>query len=225
MKTRVYRYLLLNKPYGVQCDFRDDAATAAAAERRASGGVRGEDRLAGPGPRLTLTDYLLPPGVEPAGRLDQDSEGLVLLTDDGGLMHRLTHPAFHQPKTYLVQVEGVPDEAALAALREGVMVKGRRTAPAQVDLLAAEPSLPPCAIPVRDSFNATAWLLVVLTEGRKRQIRHMTAAVGHPALRLVRLAIGPLRLGDLGPGEWRDLTPQEKDALRAAVGSAPAVPR
>jgi 23S rRNA pseudouridine2457 synthase len=217
MKQRLFRYVLFNKPYGVLCAFRDDGASPG----RAADGAPARART---DVRRTLADYLLPPGVEPAGRLDLDSEGLLLLTDDGDVLHRLAHPRYHQPKTYLVQVEAVPDQGALAALRQGVMIKGYRTAPAQVELLAAEPELAPRAVPVRPCSAPSAWLRIVLAEGRKRQIRHMTAAVGHPTLRLVRVAVGPLSLGDLPPGEWRDLTPEERDALRAAVGSARAMP-
>jgi 23S rRNA pseudouridine2457 synthase len=188
------RYLLLNKPYGVLCAFTD------------------------PEGRPTLADYVSVSGVYAAGRLDLDSEGLVLLTNDGWLIHRLSHPRYHHPKVYLVQVERMPDVEALAALRRGVLVKGRRTAPAQVELLSTEPDLPPRPVPIRKRQTVpTAWLRLVLTEGRKRQVRHMTAAVGFPTLRLVRVAIGPLELRDLPPGQWRDLGPGEMDALRAML--------
>ena len=192
------RYLLLNKPYGVLCSFTDPDY-----ERR-----EGDKRP-------TLADYVDVPGVYPAGRLDFDSEGLVLLTDDGWLIHQLAHPRYQHPKTYLVQVERIPDAEALVMLRKGVAVKGRRTAPAEVELLPVSPDLSPRSKPIRARKTVpTAWLRIVLTEGRKRQVRHMTAAVGHPTLRLVRVAIGPLEVGTLQPGEWRDLTPGELDALR-----------
>lgn len=203
--------MLFNKPYGVLCDFAD-----AESDPRGAGGA------AGSGGRPTLAGYLLPPGVQPAGRLDLDSEGLVLLTDDGELSHRLTHPRYHQPKTYLVQVERVPDEAALLALRAGVSVKGRRSAPAQVEPADGGPAWSRPA-PVAAGLP-TAWLRIVLTEGRKRQVRHMTAAVGHPTLRLVRIGLGSLRLGDLAPGEWRDLTPDELRALRLELGLGSGLP-
>ena len=149
-------------------------------------------------------------GVAPAGRLDYDSEGLMLLTDDGALAHRLTHPRYHLPKTYFVQVEQIPPEAALRALRQGVLVKGELTAPAEVDLLPRRAGVPARAIPVSVPASVpTAWLKLILREGRKRQIRHMTAAVGHPALRLVRVAIGPLTLRGLVPGKSRDMLPDE----------------
>jgi 23S rRNA pseudouridine2457 synthase len=187
-------YLLFNKPYGVLCAFTD------------------------PEGRSTLAEYVDVPAVYPAGRLDLDSEGLVLLTNDGWLIHRLTHPRYRHPKVYLLQVERVPDVHALTALRDGVTVKGRRTAPAQVEHLSKAPDLPPRPKPIRHRKRApTTWLRMVLTEGRKRQARHMTAAVGHPTLRLVRVGIGPLELWDLEPGEWRNLTLGELDALQAML--------
>lgn len=166
----------------------------------------------------TLADYIRLPGVYPAGRLDKDSEGLLILTDDGRLAHLITHPRHRLPKVYLVQVERIPDEAALAALRSGVPIEGRRTRPAQAELLADPPDLPPRPVPIRYRKSVpTAWLRLTLWEGRKRQVRHMTAAVGHPTLRLVRVAIGPLELGNLQPGEWRLLTAQELRALWQAT--------
>ena len=200
--TRACRYLLLHKPYGVLCAFSD------------------------PESRPTLAGYVPVPGVYAAGRLDLDSEGLLLLTDDGWLIHRLGHPRYQHPKTYLVQVEGVPNPEALAAMRRGVVVKGERTAPAQVELLTEEPDLPPRPVPVRERKTVpTAWLRLVLTEGRKRQVRHMTAAVGYPTLRLVRVGLGPLRIGSLEVGAWRDLTPAELDALRAMLPTPPTANR
>ncbi len=195
------RYLVLNKPYGVLCAFTDDEG------------------------RPTLADYVPIAGVYAAGRLDLDSEGLVLLTDDGWLIHRLSHPRYHQPKTYLVQVENEPGQETLVALRRGVRIKGEQTAPAQAELLPEEPDLPPRPVPIRERKTIpTAWLRLVLTEGRKRQVRHMTAAVGHPTLRLVRVAIGPVRLDDLAPGEWRDLTPPELQALADSLNARPPRP-
>jgi 23S rRNA pseudouridine2457 synthase len=159
-------------------------------------------------------------GVYAAGRLDHDSEGLLLLTDDGPLAHALTDPAFAHPRTYWAQVEGVPDAAALRALARGVLVQGRRTRPAEARWLAAEPALPPRPVPIRfRRAIPTAWLEITLGEGRNRQVRRMTAAVGHPTLRLVRAAIGPLRLLELGlaPGAWRALRPDEERALRTSA--------
>lgn len=163
-----------------------------------------------------LGDYISVKDVYPAGRLDHDSEGLMLLTSDGALQHRLTDPKHAHPRTYWVQVEGVPDSADLQALRDGVMVQGRRTRPAEVRLLAREPDLPSRNPPIRFRKSVpTSWIEMTLTEGRNRQVRRMTAAVGHPTLRLVRVAIANLRLGDLAPGDWRDLTVNELESLRA----------
>jgi 23S rRNA pseudouridine2457 synthase len=196
--SHVCRYVVLNKPYDVMCAFTD-----------AEG-------------RPTLADYVDVPGVYAAGRLDRDSEGLLLLTSDGWLGHRLTHPRFRHRKVYLVQVERMPDDTALAALRQGVVIKGRQTAPAEVELLPAAPGLPPRPVPIRYRKNVpTAWLRVTLTEGRKRQVRRMTAAVGHPTLRLVRVAIGPLEVGELAPGAWREVTEAELEALRRLVKKTP----
>ena len=168
-------------------------------------------------------------GVYPVGRLDRDSEGLLLLSDDGALAHALTDPRAGHPRTYWAQVEGEPGDAALRALARGVDVEGRRTRPARVRALAGPPALPPRPVPIRFRKSVpTAWLELVLTEGRNRQVRRMTAAVGHPTLRLVRVAIGPLRLLELGlaPGAWRALRPDEERALRAsAQPSRPASQR
>ncbi len=164
--------------------------------------------------RPTLASYIDLPGVYPAGRLDRDSEGLLLLTDDGGLAAQIAQPRYHLAKVYLAQVERVPDEAALEALRSGVMVKGEETRPAEVALLAGEPDLPPRPVPIRYRKNVpTAWLRLTIREGRNRQVRRMTAAVGHPTLRLVRVAVGPIDLAGLAPGEWRLLAADEVRAL------------
>jgi 23S rRNA pseudouridine2457 synthase len=154
-------------------------------------------------PRATLSDYIDCPGVYPAGRLDRDSEGLLLLTDDGRLQARIADPQFKLPKTYLVQVEGEVGEEALAALRRGVKLKDGLTRPAQAEAIAP-PQLWPRDPPVR--FRKTvpdAWLRLTISEGRNRQVRRMTAAVGLPTLRLVRWAIGDWTLDGLAPGEWR----------------------
>ena len=137
-----------------------------------------------------------------------------MLTDDGGLAHRLTDPRFEHPKTYMVQVERVPEPPALEALRRGVMLKEGRARPAEAELLTEAPPLPDRPVPIRFRKNVpTAWLRLVLREGRNRQVRRMTAAVGHPTLRLVRVAIGPIVLGDLAPGQWAELTGAERAAL------------
>jgi 23S rRNA pseudouridine2457 synthase len=185
-----FRYIALFKPYDVVCQFSDDIG------------------------RLTLKDYVPIPGIYPVGRLDRDSEGLLLLTDDGRLAHRLTDPRFEHPKTYLVQVERTPDHVALEELRRGVVLKDGRTRPAQVELLAQPPALPDRSVPIRIRKNVpTAWLRLTIREGRNRQVRRMTAAVGHPTLRLVRTAIGPITVGALALGQWRELNAHEIAAL------------
>ncbi len=165
--------------------------------------------------RSTLADYIDVPGVYAAGRLDLDSEGLLLLTDDGALNKRLTDPSFAHPRTYLVQVERIPDATALKQLREGVLIRDYRTRPAIAELLTAAPDLPERTPPIRVRQNIpTAWLRLTLTEGRNRQVRHMTAAAGHPTLRLVRSGIGSIGLEGLAPGQWRDLGRAEWESLR-----------
>ena len=185
------RTLVFFKPYGVLSCFTD------------------------PGGRPTLAGFIAVPDVYPAGRLDHDTEGLLLLTSDGALAHRITDPRHKLPKIYLVQVERTPDEAALARLRRGVLLGGRRTRPAEVERLPEPPALPPRPVPIRLRKSVpTAWLKVTLREGQNRQIRRMTAAVGHPTLRLVRVAIGPVVLGELQPGQWRELDGAEAQGLR-----------
>lgn len=176
------RTITFNKPYGVLPCFTDPAG------------------------RPTLADYVNIPDVYAAGRLDQDSEGLMILTSDGALAHRITDPQHKLPKVYLVQVERVPNERAIAQLSQGVVLGGKRTRPAKVRLLVGEPMLSERSVPIRFRKHVpTAWLEITIHEGMNRQIRRMTAAVGHPTLRLVRIAIGAVRLGELKPGEWRDL--------------------
>ena len=175
--------IALNKPYGVLCQFTDRSTP----------------------PRRTLAEFGLPRDVYAAGRLDHDSEGLLLLTDDGALAHRLTDPRHKEPKTYWVQVEGDPSDAQVEALRRGVELNDGPTRPAKARRIDT-PALWPRDPPVR--FRKTvpdAWLEIVISEGRNRQVRRMTAAVGLPTLRLVRVAIGPHRLDGLAPGQWRRL--------------------
>ncbi|HEX6950174.1 MAG TPA: pseudouridine synthase [Nitrospira sp.] len=173
--------------------------------------------------RPTLAGYINLPGVYAAGRLDRDSEGLMVLTSDGALAHRITDPKHKLPKVYWVQVERIPDDATLNRLRRGVLLRGIPTRPAEVRLLSRVPELPDRPVPIRVRLTVpTAWLEIVLQEGMNRQVRRMTAAVGHPALRLVRVAIGPVRLGDLPVGAWRAMTVEEEADLRRRSQSATA---
>ncbi|KQM67896.1 pseudouridine synthase [Sphingomonas sp. Leaf17] len=177
------RLILFNKPFGVLPQFTDRGTVS---------------------PRPTLSAYVDVPGVYPAGRLDLDSEGLLLLTDDGRLQARIADPRFKMPKTYLVQVEGEPGEPALERLRTGVALKDGPTRPAIVARIDA-PELWPRDPPVRFRKTvADCWIALTITEGRNRQVRRMTAAVGHPTLRLVRWRIGDWTLDGIAPGEWRD---------------------
>ena len=163
-------------------------------------------------PRPTLKDYIGVPGVYAVGRLDADSEGLLLLTDDGKLQHRLSDPRFDHPKTYLAQVEGVPTEDALRQLRSGVTLSGFITKPSHVRVIT--PDIPPRDPPIRYRKSIpTAWIELTITEGKNRQVRRMTAAAGLPTVRLIRTAIGELTIGDLEPGQWRYLTARERAGL------------
>jgi 23S rRNA pseudouridine2457 synthase len=171
-----------------------------------------------PDRRPTLADYIDLPGVYAAGRLDLDSEGLLLLTSDGTLAHHITDPQHKLPKVYLAQIERIPNEEALAQLREGVVLNGKKTRPAEVRLLPGDPQLPDRPVPIRFRKNVpTAWVEITLREGLNRQVRRMTAAAGHPTLRLVRVAIGPIALGGLQPGEWRDVTSSEMEQIYSAA--------
>ncbi|MBP5974680.1 rRNA large subunit pseudouridine synthase E [Brasilonema sp. CT11] len=186
-----YRHILFYKPYGVLSQFTKDTPT-----------------------RSTLKDYIDIPDIYPVGRLDWDSEGLVLLTDNGQLQHRLSHPQFGHERTYWVQVERIPDAAALTQLQQGVTIQDYRTRQAKVALLPMEPSLAEREPPIRFRKNVpTAWLEMTLTEGKNRQVRRMTAAVGFPTLRLVRVTIAHLHLDNLQPGQWRELTSGELKLL------------
>lgn len=180
--------ILFNKPYGTLCQFTDESTDP---------------------PRPTLAAYVDRPGVYPAGRLDLDSEGLLLLTDDGRLQARIADPRFKTLKTYLAQVEGDAGEAALEALRRGVMLKDGKTLPAEV-MRIDDPALWPRDPPVRYRKSVPdCWLRLTIREGRNRQVRRMTAAVGHPTLRLVRWRVGDWTLDGLAPGEWREVSARD----------------
>lgn len=186
--------VILNKPYLVLCQF--------------SGGDG----------RETLADYVSLPGVYPAGRLDRDSEGLMLLTDDGRLQARIAEPRRKLPKRYWVQVEGLPDAAALARLERGVHLKDGTARARLARQIDEPPGLWPREPPIRERRSIpTSWLEIVLTEGRNRQVRRMTAAAGLPTLRLVRHAIGPWQLDGLKPGAWRE---ESNEAAWARLSSA-----
>lgn len=193
------RYIIVNKPFEVLTQFTDEAG------------------------RATLKDYVPVPGIYPVGRLDYDSEGLVLLTDDKQLQHRLADPKFKVEKTYWVQVDNIPTEEALTKLRLGVTIKGSKTAPAKVQLLEEAPEVWERSKPIRFRKEIpTSWLEIKISQGMNRQVRRMTAAVGYPTLRLIRPAIGPLTLGTLQPGEHRELTAEEVAQLKdlASKGSS-----
>ncbi len=176
------RYIAFHKPYGVLSQFTPEE------------GAR------------SLAEFGLPADVYPAGRLDKDSEGLLLLTNDGDLVHRLLEPKHDKEKTYWVQVERIPEEAALRALRAGPKLSDHQCLPCQARLID-DPGFPPRDPPIRVRQTVPdCWLEIKLREGKNRQVRRMTAAVGHPTLRLVRIAVGNLRLGDLRPGEWREVS-------------------
>ncbi|MEM9467692.1 MAG: pseudouridine synthase [Actinomycetota bacterium] len=165
--------------------------------------------------RETLADHIDVPEVYPAGRLDRDSEGLLLLPRDRKLRGDLTDATIGHPRTYLVQVEGIPSGDALHHLSTGVDLKDGRTRPAIAEFLEHEPALPPRPVPIRVRKSVPdSWIRLTLTEGKNRQVRRMTAAAGHPTLRLVRIAIGPITLDGLAPGEWDAITPEEKHELR-----------
>ncbi|MBD2766657.1 pseudouridine synthase [Hymenobacter sp. BT664] len=191
------RYLLLNKPYEVLTQFTDEHG------------------------RATLKDFVPVPNVYPVGRLDYDSEGLLLLTDDKQLQHSLSDPRFKVPKTYWAQVEGLISEVALQRLRQGVPIKEGLTTPGEAAEIPEPAHLWPRTPGIRYRASIpTSWLEIQISQGMNRQVRKMCAAVGLPCLRLVRAALAGLSLGELPPGEWRDLTPSEVASLR----SAPATP-
>jgi 23S rRNA pseudouridine2457 synthase len=192
-------YILVNKPYEVLTQFTDEQG------------------------RATLKDFVAIPNIYPVGRLDFDSEGLVLLTDDKQLQHRLSEPRFKVAKTYWVQVEGVPTEEALETLRRGVDIKSGFTSPAEARLLPNDTELWPRSKPVRFRANIpTSWIEITISQGMNRQVRKMTAAVGFPTLRLVRVGIADLRVQGLEPGKWRELTAEEVQALKEDMAAQTA---
>jgi len=177
--------LLLNKPYGVLSKFTDSSG------------------------RPTLAALVPVPGVYPAGRLDADSEGLLVLTSDGSLQSRISNPRHHWPKTYWAQVEGEIGDDAIARLRRGVVLKDGATRPAQARRIPEPPGLWVRDPPIRFRKSVpTGWIELTLREGRNRQVRRMTAAVGHPTLRLIRSSVGPWTLEGLEPGQWRSVDPE-----------------
>lgn len=182
-ESNMPRVILFYKPYGVLSQFTPEPGTS----------------------HRTLKDFLTIPDVYPAGRLDHDSEGLLILTDDGALQHTLTDPRRAHQRTYWAQVEGIPSPEAIALLRRGVQIRDYTTRPAKVRMLDGEPDLPPRDPPIRFRKSIpTSWLELTLIEGRNRQVRRMTAAVGHPTLRLVRVRSGEWTLDGLQPGQWRE---------------------
>lgn len=193
-------YLAFYKPYGVLSQFTDE------------------------GGRETLMGYIPVPGVYSAGRLDYRSEGLLLLSDDGPLLHRLTDPRYAHPKTYLAEVEGVITPEALERLRTEIVVPDAQSFLPHLVERVDPPNLPERSKPVRD-YHPTSWLKLVIQEGKKHQVRRMTAAAGFPTLRLVRVAIGEIELGDLQPGQWRWLREEEIQELKRMTGPGKGSPR
>jgi 23S rRNA pseudouridine2457 synthase len=185
--------LAFHKPYGVLSQFQSDDAR-----------------------HRTLAGFGLPPRVYPIGRLDADSEGLLLLSDEAALNERLLHPRHAHAREYWVEVEGLPAPTAVRDLERGVVVQGRRTLPCRARLIDPAPSIAPRVPPIRMRKSIpTAWIAIELVEGKNRQVRRMTAAVGHPTLRLLRVRIGAFALSDLAVGEWRELTAADRARVLA----------
>lgn len=183
--------IAFNKPWGVLSQFTPDGS-----------------------PNRTLSDFGFPKNIYPIGRLDADSEGLLLLSDEGSLNVRLLDPSQRHARTYWVQVERIPDEESLRRLESGVVIQGRKTLPCRAHLLDPQPDIPPRDPPIRFRKNVPdVWIELELREGRNRQVRRMTAAIGHPTLRLIRVAIGRLGLERIRPGEWCELAPRERNQL------------
>ena len=187
--------IAFHKPYGVISQFTPDGS-----------------------PHRTLAEFSFPPKVYPLGRLDADSEGLLLLSDEPALNTKLLHPRHGHERIYWAQVERIPNELALANLHQGLQVQGRRTLPCRAWILEPQPEVPPRDPPIRLRKTVpTCWLGLELTEGKNRQVRRMTAAVGHPTLRLIRVQIGHFALGDLPPGQWRALNSSERNEVLANI--------
>lgn len=185
--------LAFHKPYGVLSQFTPDGS-----------------------PNRPLAEFVFPKGVYPIGRLDADSEGLLLLSDETALNERLLHPTHRHRRIYWAQVERVPSDDALAELQRGVLIQGRRTLPCRATLLSPQPAMPARTPPIRYRKHvADCWIALELVEGKNRQVRRMTAAIGHPTLRLVRVQIGEFTLGEMPPGQWRELTEPERDLVLA----------
>jgi 23S rRNA pseudouridine2457 synthase len=184
--------IAFHKPFGVLCQFTPDQ----------------------PGQR-TLAEFSFPPHTYPLGRLDLDSEGLLLLSDEPGLNNRLLDPKNAHPRTYLAQVEGTPDPGSISRLTKGgLVIQGHRTLPCKATIPDPQPAFPPRDPPVRYRASIpTTWIEITLTEGKNRQVRRMTAAIGHPTLRLIRISIGAFHPTDLSPGSWRTLTPAESHLI------------
>lgn len=191
MKNKKFKYFAFNKPYGCLSQFTDKLN------------------------RKTLSDFnVIPKGVYQIGRLDMDSEGLLILSDDKQLVNYLLHPQNFHEKEYIVQVEGIPSEEELDRFREGVIIEGRKTLPAKIEIIKP-PNLPERIPPIRKRMNIpVCWTKIIITEGRNRQVRKMTAAIGHPTLRLIRIRIKNIKLGKLQPGEIRELTKEEISILK-----------
>jgi 23S rRNA pseudouridine2457 synthase len=189
--------LVFNKPYGVLSQFTPDGS-----------------------PNRPLADFHFPTDVYPIGRLDADSEGLLLLSDEPQLNFELLDPERSHQRTYWVQVEGLPGPQAIRDLQRGVLIQGRRTRPCKAEVLDPQPVIPAREPPIRFRKSVpTTWIELSLTEGRNRQVRRMTASVGHPTLRLIRVAIGAFRLGDLQTGQWREMSAREREQLFARSGT------
>jgi 23S rRNA pseudouridine2457 synthase len=186
LKSSMPRYILFHKPYGVLSQFTPENGAP------------------------SLADFNLPRDVYAAGRLDKDSEGLLLMTDDGPLIERMLNPKSNKQKTYWVLVERIPSEQSLEAFRKGLKIQDYLTRPCEVKILAPQPEVPPRDPPVRFRKSVQdIWIEVKITEGKNRQVRKMTAAIGHPTLRLIRVKIASLELGNLKPGEWREISGKE----------------